>query len=82
METRPVRYPDGEEAHLGDRVALWDGNEGTVVCSIDTQEYSDAYPKEQWAYLGRGVLIFSEMVGLIHYIEPGAGMQLLSRSKT
>jgi hypothetical protein len=35
-----MRYPDGQEVHLGDRVEPWNGNEGTVVCSVDTEEYS------------------------------------------
>jgi len=42
----PMKYPDGQEARLGDRVELWDQNEGTVVCSLDTNEYSPDYPRE------------------------------------
>jgi hypothetical protein len=76
-----MRYADGQEVHLGDRVELWDGNEGEVVCSIDRQGYSAAHPKEQWEYLARGVLILSERAGLIHYIEPETKMRLLARGK-
>jgi hypothetical protein len=76
-----MRYPNGQEARLGDRVALWPGNEGTVVCSIDTEEYSDAYLREEWSHLARGILIFSEQVGLIHYIEPEVEMRLLARAQ-
>jgi hypothetical protein len=32
-----MRYPDGQEIRLGDRMKLWDGSEAIVVCSIDTQ---------------------------------------------
>lgn len=74
-----MRYPDGQEARLGDRVELWIGNEGTVVCSIDTGEYQSEYPKEQWAYLGEGVLVLSEKGGLVHYKVPEPTMRLLSR---
>lgn len=74
-----MKYPDGQEVKLGDRVELWSDNRGTVVCSIDTDEYSATYPKEQWAYLGRGVVILSEKAGLVHYSEPEPGMRLVDR---
>jgi hypothetical protein len=74
-----MKYPDGTEARIGDQVELWDGNAGTVVCSIDTNEYSAAYPKDAWEQLGAGVLILSEKAGLIHYKEPEPTMRLLSR---
>jgi hypothetical protein len=77
-----MRYPDGGEVRLGDRITLWDGNEGTVVCSIDTGEYSLSYPKEHWDYLGSGVLVLSEKAGLIHYREPERTMRLLKRGAT
>jgi hypothetical protein len=43
-----MKYPDGQLARLGDRVRLWDAAEGTVVCSLDTNEFTDKYPKDQW----------------------------------
>jgi hypothetical protein len=75
-----MRYPDGQTARLGDRVRLWIGAEGTVVCSLDTDEFSDAYPREDWSYLRRGVQIHSLQTGLIHYLEPEATFQLLGRA--
>jgi hypothetical protein len=74
-----MRYPDGQEARLGDRVQLWEHNEGTVVCSLDTNEYTSDYPRERWQYLGSGVLILSEAAGLIHYKEPEPTTKLLFR---
>jgi hypothetical protein len=74
-----VKYPDGQIAHLGDRVRLWSGVEGTVVCSLDTQEFSDQYPVDQWRYLKNGVLIHSTKTGLIHYLDPEPTFQLLGR---
>ncbi len=75
-----MKYPDGTEAHIGDRVELWDGNVGVVVFSIDTNEYSEAYPEDKWKeFLGSGVMISSEKAGLIHYKEPERTMRLLSR---
>jgi hypothetical protein len=37
-----MKYPDGQEVKLGDMVALGKDEQGIVVCSIDTGEYSDA----------------------------------------
>ena len=77
-----MRYPDGQAARLGDRVRLWNGADGTVVCSLDTDEFSDEYPREQWDYLRGGVLIRSPQTGLIHFLEPEATFQLLERAKS
>jgi hypothetical protein len=76
-----MRYPDGQEIRLGDRMALWDGSEGTVVCSIDTDQYSPDYPREHWAYLGNGILIESTNYGLVHCIESEGEMRLLARGQ-
>ena len=74
-----MKYPDGQEVRLGDKVELWPGNDGEVVCSIDTNEYMEAYSEDHWASLGSGVLVLSEEAGLIHYIEPERTMRLISR---
>jgi hypothetical protein len=41
---------------------------GLVVFSIDTDEYSLEFPKEDWEHLGRGIMVQTENAGLI-YIE-------------
>jgi hypothetical protein len=69
-----MQYPDGQVAHRGDKVRLWSGIVGTVVCSLYTDEFSN-----QWDYLRRGVLIHSAQTGLIHYLEPEATFQLIER---
>lgn len=74
-----MNYPDGQEMKLGDIVALGEAQQGTVVCSIDTGEYSDAYPPVQWSYLDRGVLIEFPSYGLIHYTKPEEDLRLLTR---
>jgi hypothetical protein len=74
-----MQYPDGQTAHLGDRVQLWRDAEGVVVCSIDTGEYSPDYPESEWSYLSEGLLILSSEVGLIHYLAPESSFRLLSR---
>lgn len=75
-----MKYPSGEKVRLGDKVRLRDGTEGLVVCSIDTREYTAAYPKEQWEYLQRGVLVDFSKHGLIHYEQPEPDLQLVDRA--
>ncbi len=62
-------YPDGICVKLGDKVRLWNGSHGTVVCSIDTNEYTPNYPKSEWGYLEIGIVIKSDNGSLFHYAE-------------
>jgi hypothetical protein len=73
-----MKYADGQEAKLGDKVKLGD-DEGIVVCSIDSDDYSEGYSKEQWDYLKKGVMISFQKYGLIHYKEPENDLKLVSR---
>jgi hypothetical protein len=74
-----MKYSNGQKVRVGDKVNLWGNCSGTVVCSIDTNEYSKEYPKEQWEYLKQGVLINSDKGGLIHYLEPDEDLILIDR---
>lgn len=62
-----MKYRDGTGIHLNDKVIFEDGSSGIVVFSIDSEEYSPAYPENDWVYLGSGVMVLSESRGLIHY---------------
>ncbi len=75
-----MKYLDGQEVKVGDKVQLWNGCYGIVVCSMDTNEYTAAYPKEEWGYLKSGVMIKTDKAGLIHYIEADEDLQLLERA--
>lgn len=75
-----MNYVNGKEVMLGDRVRLGDDNGGVVVCSIDTGEFSDAFPLAEWGYLARGVLIEFPSFGLIHYTEAEPGLALIERA--
>ena len=76
-----MKYPDGQEVRLGDRVKLGRNEQGIVVASIDTNEYNPEHPAAQWSYLKKGVMIeFSGTYGLIHYEEPDADLQLIARA--
>lgn len=47
---------------------------------MDDGIYTEAHPREQWDYLGRGVMIEFLKWGLIHYETPEPGLELVSRA--
>jgi hypothetical protein len=75
-----MNYPNGEKIKVGDRLKLWDGCTGVVVCSIDDNEYTESYTKDNWEYLNEGILINSDAAGLIHYTEPEDAFLLIKRA--
>ena len=75
-----MRYADGQEVRLGDRVALGEDRGGVVVCSIDAGQGSADYPLAEWADLGRGALVEFPRYGLIHYGEPDEDLVLIERA--
>lgn len=76
-----MKYPDGQEVMVGDRVQLGKDDRGVVVCSLDAKEFTDTYPEAQWGYLRNGVMIEFPLYGLIHYIKPEAELKLLARKQ-
>jgi hypothetical protein len=76
-----MRYPDGQEVRLGDRVELGQDEGGIVVASIDTSEYGREHPEAQWSYLKKGVMIEFPRYGLIHYEEPDPDLRLVARAE-
>lgn len=76
-----MNYVDGQRIRIGDKVILWQGCTGLVVCSIDDDEYSPEYPKGEWSYLKTGVLIDSDQAGLIHYPRLTDKLQLVARKQ-
>jgi len=78
-----MKYSDGIEIMLGDKVLISGKYHGVVVANIDGDEYSKSNPKEQWAYLGSGVIIDTDFGGLVHYQEEtieGETLELESHS--
>lgn len=75
-----MKYDTGDQVCLGDTIQLWKDATGVVVCSFDTDEYSRGFSKNEWGYLGTGVLIDSKEAGLLHLREPEPGMRLISRA--
>ena len=71
-----MKYVDGTEACVGDRVRCQNGDSGVVVFSIDTQSYSAEFPQAEWEYLKSGIMIRTDQGALVHF-EDGDGQSLL-----
>ena len=77
-----MRYRDGRRVLVGDEVAIASGDQrGVVVCSIEDGIYTEAHPASQCAYLGTGVMVEFENLGLIHYeLELEPDLELVRRA--
>jgi hypothetical protein len=73
-----LRYPTGEEFHLGDRIGA-DGMTGTVVCVIESGQFSEEFSEEHWPYLEHGFMFRSEDGILIHLDHVDERTYLISR---
>jgi hypothetical protein len=78
-----MNYPNGVEARLGDVVQLGESevHRGVVVGSLDRNEGSRQFPAKDWSYLGRGILVNFDGLGLIHYREPEPTLVLVRRDQ-
>ena len=71
-----MKYVDGSLVRLGDHVRFEPNLTGIVVCSVDTEEFSDKYPRTQWAsYLRKGILIETAEIGMVHLEENDVALQ-------
>jgi hypothetical protein len=75
-----MKYYDGQEVKLGDKVKLGQDDNGVVVCSIDADEYTERYPKASWSYLKKGIMVEFPSWGLIHHEEPEEDLKLIARA--
>jgi hypothetical protein len=65
-----MKYADGSEVKLGDRVRISSGYTGVVVVSIDTTEYDPRFPADDWVDLKTGILILTDTGALAHVEDP------------
>jgi hypothetical protein len=75
-----MRYLDGRDILLGDKVDLGGGMTGVVVGCIEEGEFADGFPKDKWGYLAKGVIVKSEQAGIIHYPKSDVDLVLIQRS--
>lgn len=72
-----MKYPSGRRVAVGDRVKLWSSQYGTVVCSIDTKDFSQDYPREEWEYLGSGIIVKTDTGEVFHYAEADEDLEFI-----
>jgi hypothetical protein len=60
-----MKYADGTEARLGDRVRITNGDTGTVIASMDTDEYGPEATRESWENTGDGILVRTDRGALV-----------------
>jgi hypothetical protein len=72
-----MKYPNGQDVRIGDRVKLWDDQPGTVVCSIETEDFSQEYPKAEWGYLKQGIIVKTDSGEVFHYTEADEDFELI-----
>ncbi|MFD1797649.1 hypothetical protein FQV27_11180 [Paracoccus aurantiacus] len=76
-----MRYHSGHDIRMGDRVSM-SGRPGVVVFSIDHDEFSPGYSREDWASLASGVMLDVAGWGLVHmHGPPDLDLELISRAK-
>ncbi len=73
-----MKYFDGQNIKLDDRVQLWINKFGTVVCIIADGFYSEGFPKADWEFLQKGLLIKMDDGQLIHYPEIDEDLTLVT----
>ena len=76
-----MNLENGDQVSLWDRVKFLEGENGIVLFSIDDDQYSPCYPKEQWTLLKHGLMLDSTFARLVHIPESGPDMELLHRGK-
>ncbi len=62
-----MKYMDGKQVKVGDKVLIGGLYRGLVVADMDSNEYYADHPREQWGYLQSGVIIDTDFGGLVHY---------------
>ncbi|WP_303761277.1 hypothetical protein [Alcanivorax jadensis] len=78
-----MKYSDGTQAKIGDKVLIGEKYHGIVVADMDGDEYSRECPRKQWGYLVSGVMIDTDFGGLVHYEQDslvGEFMELVQRA--
>jgi hypothetical protein len=65
-----MKYADGTEVKLGERVRVSSGYTGIVVASMDTNEFDSECYAEDWADLKTGILILTDTGALAHFEDP------------
>ena len=63
-----MKYADGTEVRMGERVRVSSGYAGIVVASMDTNEFDPKISAKDWAKTG--ILILTDTGALAHFEDP------------
>lgn len=75
-----MRYADGNEPKVGDRLLIDGKYKGVLVADIDAGQSLPGH--HAWAYLGKGLMVDTDFGGLVHYTETATDdLRLLSRGQ-
>lgn len=72
-----MKYTDGKQAKIGDKVLIGGQFNGLVVADLDSDEYSADHSREQWSYLQSGLMIDTDFGGLVHYEQNSLENELI-----
>ena len=66
-----MKYADGEEIEPGDVVQIDVIYRGKVMVSMDTKRALPGWEAD-WDYLERGIMVYTDFAGLVHYTPEAA----------
>ena len=75
-----MRYFNGQDIQVGDKVRMGDDDEGIVVCDISEGKFSPSYPKSEWAYLNEGIVIMFPRYGVLHMKDVESDLEFIARA--
>jgi len=74
-----LKYSNGQEVRIGDKVAMGDDVGGVVVCDIGAGKFSPKYLADEWSYLKVGILIEFPKYGVVHIQGLDPDLKLIAR---
>ena len=69
---------NGRLIRLGDRINIGGSENGVVVFSLDTDEFAADFPKAEWEYLGQGIMVLTDGMGLVFLDTPDEHTEVVS----
>ena len=74
-----MRYSDNRIIKTGDLVCLRGRQLGVIGCVIDNDDYTDEFPKSDYAYLERGIMLRLSNGNVLYLEEYTEELVLISR---
>ncbi len=75
-----MKYSNGIEVLVGDKVRLSGDEIGQVVGLLEDNQFDTSVNANEWLYLAKGALIRSSKYGLFHYSEMNDDIVFISRT--